>query len=159
MGERGPVAKRSNQVHGHRADGWDEGVTKLAVSGPVTIPEPDPEWHPVALAWYQSLEESGQSRFYESSDWAVALILAESISRDLKPQVVGITEDGKVVRDTIPLKGASLAAYLKGFSSLMATEGDRRRMRLELTRQEATDDDEKASVSYIGDLRERFGSA
>ena len=64
-----------------------------------------------------------------------------SLSRDLLPQVVGITEEGDVVRDTIPLKGASLNAYLKSFAALMMLEGDRRKLRVELERQKRIDAD------------------
>jgi len=79
--------------------------------------------------------EVGQQAFYEPSDWAWAWIVAESISRDLKPQVVGIVEEtGEVVRAIIPMKGASLAAYLKAMTALLATEGDRRRANMELER-------------------------
>ena len=61
----------------------------------------------------------------------------ESISRDLEEQVVGITESGDVVRAHIPMKGASLSAYLKAFTALMLTEGDRRKARLEIERADA----------------------
>jgi hypothetical protein len=59
-------------------------------------------------------------------------VLAESLSRDLKPQVVGFTKEGEPVIASVPIKGASLTAYLRGMSSLLVTEGDRRRIQLEL---------------------------
>jgi len=98
------------------------------------VPRVNSRWHPIAKRWFQALAASGQAQFYEPSDWAAAELLAESMSRDLRPQVVGITDSGKVVKESIPLKGASLAAYLKAFGSLLVTEGDRRRVRLELER-------------------------
>jgi antitoxin (DNA-binding transcriptional repressor) of toxin-antitoxin stability system len=115
------------------------------------VPPADDRWHAVARAWYESLSRSGQRVYYEASDWATAYLLAESMSRDLKPQVVGITEEGEPVRAVIPLKGASLAAYLKGFTTLLVTEGDRRRARVELERADddeapAEDDPEVASL-------------
>jgi hypothetical protein len=94
--------------------------------------ESDPDWHEIAKIWFESLSSSGQAVFYEPSDWALARLTAESISRDLSEQVVGITDSGEVVRDTIPLKGASLNAYLKAMGQLAVSEGERRRMRIEL---------------------------
>ena len=103
----------------------------------VEVPEPETDWHPIAQMMWASLVTSGQAVFYEPSDWAVAFLLCESISRDLNPQVVGISEAGEVLFESIPLKGASLNAYLKGFSVLMMTEGDRRRLSVELERRKA----------------------
>lgn len=133
-GTRGPVGKRSIERRRRNKDSKVE--TASAFVDIVEIPEPDASWHPIALLVYESLPDSGQSQFYEPSDWAAAYLVCESISRDLSPQFVAVTESGESVYETIPLKGASLAAYLKAMSVLMVTEGDRRRMRLELERPE-----------------------
>ena len=85
---------------------------------------PDASWHPLANAWYAFLASSGQSAFYEPSDWGLAVLVAESMSRDLNPQVVGITDSGKVVTSVIPLKGACLSAYMRAMNVLLVTEGD-----------------------------------
>lgn len=107
--------------------------------GEVEIPVPDETWHAIARLLYDSVMRSGQVIWMEPSDWAALYLMCESISRDLNPQVVGITEEGDVVKDTIPLKGASLSSYLKGMGSLMMLEGDRRRLRIELERQKRLD--------------------
>lgn len=109
------------------------------IAGEVTIPEPDENWHPIARQVYEAQASSGQVIWMEPSDWAMLYLMCESISRDLNPQVVGITEDGEVVKDIIPLKGASLSSYLKGFEALMMAEGGRRRLRVELERQKRID--------------------
>lgn len=109
------------------------------LAGDVQVPVADEGWHPIAKMVYESVKASGQVIWMEPSDWSVLFLMCESISRDLNPQVVGITEEGDVVKDTIPLKGASLSSYLKGFAALMMTEGDRRRMRIELERQKRLD--------------------
>lgn len=133
MGNRGPVPKRSSQ---RRRTNEPEGGPITQADGAVVVPVPaaDESWHPVARAWFESLAGSGQSRFYEPSDWATAVLMAESMSRDLEEQVVGITDSGQVVKAKIPLKGASLSAYLRAMSVLLVTEGDRRRARVELSR-------------------------
>lgn len=113
-------------------------------------PPPNPTWEPAAKEWYLSLHESGQAIFYEPSDWATAWIMAESISRDLAPQFVAIAEaTGEVIRERVPLKGASLGAYLKGFTQLMATEGERRRLRIELERHKIGDATKQENTNVV----------
>lgn len=107
--------------------------------GEVEIPQPDEDWHPIAIQLYEGQMRSGQVLWMEPSDWAAFYLVCESISRDLNPQVVGITEEGEVVKDTIPLKGASLSAYLKAFEAHLVSEGARRRLRIELERQRRLD--------------------
>lgn len=133
----GPVPKRSEERQ--RRNESVIPINKLDVTNlikaSVDVPEAEEKWHPIARRWYDALSESAQCVYYEPSDWAIAYIIAESISRDLKPQVVGVSEEtGEAVMAIIPLKGASLAGYLKAFGSLLATEGDRRRLAVEITR-------------------------
>lgn len=114
-------------------------VDELLV-GEVEIPTPDEAWHPIAKQMWDAQTKSGQVLWMEPSDWSMLYLVCESISRDLNPQVVGITEDGEVVKDTIPLKGASLSSYLKAFEALLMAEGGRRRLRIELERQKRIDE-------------------
>lgn len=95
-------------------------------------------WHPLAQRIYDAALSSAQAALYEPSDWAVLALLCESLSRDLRPQLAGVTqgENSEPIYERMPVKGASLSAYLKGFTSLMMTEGDRRRMRLEVDRRQ-----------------------
>lgn len=133
-------------------------VAHLAATAVDGIPEADPNWHDAAKRWYSALAKSGQAVFYEASDWAFAWITAESLSRDLKPQVVGIVEEtGEVVRAIIPMKGASLAAYLKAMTALLATEGDRRRAGIELERPTGADGAaDNADVPSLDAYRKRL---
>lgn len=131
MGSRGPIPKRDAERR--RCNKPDRPTDTLVSTVRAKAPAPDKDWHPIARRLYVSLKKSAQSQFFQASDWATAYLLAESISRDLSPQVVGIDpRGGTAVIETIPLKGASLAAYLKAFAALGMTEGDRRRMRIEI---------------------------
>lgn len=148
----GPVPKRSEDRR--RRNKPASGETTKAPGAPkVAAPATPRGWHPVARRWYNSLKESGQNKFYEPSDWSTAYLIAESISRDLSPQFVGVTAGphSEAIYASIPLKGASLSAYLKAMSNLLATEGDRRRASLELHRGAVVDDDEDASVTAMAD--------
>lgn len=159
MGTRGPVGKRSEERRRRNKKPKPDkaGAADVDVAA---APEPLDSWHTIAKQWYLSLEESGQSEFYEPSDWAMAYLIAESISRDLKPQVVGINEEtGKPVKATIPLKGASLNAYLKAMTALMVSEGDRRRAGVELQR--GGDDkpaEKSAGVVALDAYRKQLGA-
>lgn len=90
---------------------------------------------------FVSLNGSGQREFYEASDWQMARIGCELLSREL----------GKG-RPSAQM----IASVLSLFSSLLLTEGDRRRLRLELERSKPVDDDEDASVTALDGYRARF---
>jgi hypothetical protein len=130
---------------GHRSKEEKDSVTKAPSGAPVDLPDlpdADPLWHPIAADWYLSLRESGQAAFYQPSDWAVARYAAELMSKVL------MSERGP--------NGQLVAALNSVMSSLLTTEGDRRRARMELERKpggkQAT-----ASVTAIADYRSSIG--
>ena len=114
MGERGPAPKRESQ---RRRQNKTDPAERVVVEGPVEQPDPPEGLGGRALAWYRSLAESGQAQFYEPSDWQVALVCAQAI--DL------FMETGR----------ATLLAEVRALQSqLLATEGERRRVKLEVDR-------------------------
>lgn len=164
-GSGGPPPKRSDQRR-RTAKPKKEGPQEItkAPAGTEDPPERPPaerSWHRLAVEWYESLATSGQARFYEPSDWATAKIIAESISRELKPQavVVGRGQDAHVEKIYQPPRSASLAAWLKGMTALLATEGDRRRAAMELQRPPAPGEQGGADVTWLDDARNRLGGA
>lgn len=122
MGSRGPVPKRSDRRLGHVTKAEQEAVTRAPAAAAPPTPEADAEWHPVAQEWFRSLADSGQSQFYEASDWATARYVAEGMSRNL--------DGGR-------FSAQLFAAVNSAMSNLLVTEGDRRRVRLELQRGDA----------------------
>ncbi|MFC8719669.1 hypothetical protein [Kitasatospora sp. NPDC057198] len=50
------------------------------VMRPVRIPNADRSWHPIARRLWDALKFSGQSDFYQDSDWAFAYSLREDLS-------------------------------------------------------------------------------
>jgi hypothetical protein len=130
---------------GHRSKEEKDSVTK-APSGPPLdlpdLPDADPLWHPIAVDWYLSLRESGQAVFYQPSDWAVARYAADLMSKVL------LSERGP--------NGQLVAALNSVMSSLLTTEGDRRRARMELERKPAGKQT-PASVTAIADYRSSIG--
>lgn len=137
----GPVPKRSEE---RRRRNKDVEIDQVA-SGtdlPCQPPEPSEEWHPIARNWYLSLAESGQAIFYEPSDWMTAFYVTEAMSRSLF--------SGE------RFSGHLFGSIITAASNLLVTEGDRRRLRLELTRAEIKDT-ESAGVTALRDYKKSIG--
>lgn len=120
----GPVPKHTSQRRRRNTDGGP--VTSAPGAAEVTAPVADPNWHPLALQWYEALKASGQAQFYQPSDWATAMYVAEAMSINLR--------QGK-------FSAVLFASVMSAASNLLVTEGDRRRLRLELTAAEKEDPD------------------
>ena len=149
MGARGPIPNRSeNLARPRERKGSDEQEVKRGEMRPVVIPEPDPEWHSIALMVWESLSTSGQADFYQQSDWAYAYNLCEELTV-YKTNAVTDKETGEILyykRSPEMFKG-----LLSGLSALLMTEGDRRRVRVELTAPEP--EEQPAAVLAIADYR------
>ena len=135
----GRTPKRSSQRAGHRTKA--EQPDTVNVRGRVPIPAADSTWHPQAAKWYRSLRRSGQSRYFEPSDWQYARILAHMLSVQL----------------TSPRPSAQMMkALFAAMESLGTTESSRRRMRIEVERQReggTTDEVEAAEVAILAQYR------
>lgn len=141
MGTRGPIPKRSEERR--RRNKPEVGVTTAARGE--TLPRPpaaDRSWHRLARYWYESLAKSGQSVFYEPSDWATARIWAEILSRQL--------QSGRISAQMV-------AAWSAAATELLTTEGARRRMRLELQGAAEDDDASAGVVTALDEYRRALG--
>jgi hypothetical protein len=116
---------------------------------PVKIPNADRDWHPIARRFWNSLKTSGQSDFYQDSDWAFAYSLCDDLSHYKKPLV-----DRNGV-EYVKRSPEMLKAIYTGMERLLVTEGDRRRVRIELTDPNPEQDD--ATVLAIADYRADLG--
>lgn len=155
-GAGGPPPKRSDQRR--RKNTPAAGEPTKGEGKPAVQPPAVDGWHSVAKLWYQSLGESGQAAHYQASDWGLAYVLAESISRELNPKPV-IDKEGNVEMVSMPVLGATLSAFLKGCTGLMVAEGDRRRAALELTVPKSSGTGDKpAGVTDIRSWREGLGA-
>jgi hypothetical protein len=114
-------------------------------------PDPADGWHPLARDLWDAYSRSGQALFWQPTDWSMAGMLCETITRALQPQIIGYeeTSDGETSSKTpiwgpAPVKGSDLAAILKAAAALGLLEGDRRRMGLELTSRYAIEEPKPA---------------
>ena len=112
----GPIPKREAE-RTRRNKPENEGGVSLAKGAamPLTIPPSDPTWAPRATEWYESIATSGIIKFLQNSDIATARILCDALTEYYRRP-----------------SAMMLASILSGMTSLGVTEGDRRRMRIEL---------------------------
>lgn len=128
--------------------GSDQQATVQGTRRGGSQPAPDPEWHAIALMLWEALGDSGQADFYEPSDWAVAFALCDDISAYKQ----AVWKDGTAKRSPEMLK-----ALQAGMTSLLMTEGDRRRVRMELVA--PPEDKPAAAVLAIADYKASLGEA
>lgn len=126
--------------HGHRSKA-ENAHDAVPPGADLTWPEAPERWHHAARDWYLSLQVSAQVRDYQQSDVALAMILAEDLSRHL-------------AYERQPIGGNAMNAFLTGCSALLATAGDRRRLRMELARPDTVHEGAHlAAVESIGARR------
>jgi len=137
----GPIPKRSDERI--RRNKPDVPVEKLDAIGIVQVPElgiDDP--HPFIVDFYESLKDSAQSRYYEPSDWQYARWLMYAMNDYIsgrKPSAV------------------MFQSINTALSDLLITEGERRRVRLEIERGQSGQED--AQVTSIEDyFKKRFAN-
>lgn len=158
MGRRGPIPKRKRERRRRNKDFVDSiKLTEPAAPGEepavdedgqaqlqaaAEMPLADDAWHLIARDWYLSLQESGQSRFYEPSDWQAARLVAEVMTRNLN--------QGR-------FSAQLFAAVWSAMGELLTTEGARRRARMEIERGEPGAELHTGNVTVLDDYRAAVG--
>lgn len=131
-----PIPKRSDQ---RRRRNLASAVDTVTMSEPVVVPELAlTDVHPLAADMYESLKSSGQSQYFEPSDWQRARLMCEMLSRLLYA--------GK-------LSSMLYTAIQQDMAALLMTEADRRKLRLEIDRGAADTSAEDAKVSQMAAYR------
>lgn len=114
----GPVPKRSEERL--RRNKPDVPVIRAQGAPVVVQPRADRAWCKAAKRWYKALGESGQAKFFEPSDWALAQWACDLLTAEMST--------GKPPR-------AAMVAEISGLmETLLTSEGARRRLRVELVR-------------------------
>lgn len=150
---RGPAGKRDaervrrNQPAGGPATQFDSSdFDKLPFEVELLVQPPaaDDEWHEVARMQYDALLRDPARIWMGPADWALSYLMCESLSRELKPQAIGIVDGGydpetgetvagHVAREIVPMKGNTVTAVLKWYASIGVTESARLGLRKEVT--------------------------
>lgn len=135
----GPAPKRSEERR--RRNQPDTPIRKAApIVGSVPAPEAPEGINEIARDWFESLKVSGQSKFYEPSDWEAARLTAIYISHCLsgKPSAF------------------MFGTIWSAMNDLGTTESARRKARIEIERKDAVVDDPK--VTAIESYKERLNA-
>lgn len=134
-----PIPKRSDQLI--RRNKPEVEVTKIEAVGEINQPELGFENpHPMIQDFWDSLAESAQAIYYEPSDWQFArftLHFADNLLKNSRPSA------------------QMLQSVNSALGDLLVSEGARRRVRLEIERQQS-----KAEVlDLAAEFKKRMGTA
>ena len=126
----GPAPKRDAERT--RSNTPESGAARHGQLRPVSIPNADRKnWHPRAISWFDSLKSSGTADFYQDSDWAMAKIIADYLTRWYQNP-----------------KAMDMQNILTMMGRLGTTEGDRRQiLRVEL--EPVVEEDKSATLIAI----------
>lgn len=141
MGRTGPVPNHSDDLARprERKGGDVQAVTK-GVRRPTRGYNADRDWHPIARKLWDAVKESGQTDFYQQSDWAILYSLCDDLSH--------FKNSGK--------RSSQMAQTIySALGNLLVTEGDRRRVRIELD--EPMPEKEPAAVLAIASYKAELG--
>lgn len=121
--------------------GGDQQETKKGVARPTRQYDADPEWHDIAKQLWNALHTSGQADFYQDTDWAFAYSLMDDLSH---------------YKTQYKRSGQMLQTIYSALERLLITEGDRRRVRVEL--EAPLPETEPAAVLAIAEYRQELGA-
>ena len=131
MGVHGPIPKRTDRPGGYRpearakkAAAGTDGISRPRAGAPTLATKQPPgarDWHPIAKRLWKAAGESGQSIYYEASDWAVLYSLMDDLT---------------YYKNGAKRSGQMLQTIMSSLTTLLLTEGDRRRLQVELHKTE-----------------------
>ncbi|BCP02503.1 phage terminase small subunit [Mycobacterium intracellulare] len=140
-GLTGPIPKRSEERV--RRNAPDMEIDKVTAIGPVKIPPLNiPDCHPFVTELYESMKKSAQKKYFEPTDWSKAKITLHFLN--------------KLMWSTKP-SAQMLATVESMLTSLLLTEGDRRRLRIEVERNATAGDAAVVPISAL--YRQRLDEA
>ncbi|AMS00999.1 hypothetical protein SEA_ARCHERNM_5 [Mycobacterium phage ArcherNM] len=127
MGTRGPIAKRDEErVRRNAPENPTETIQVIGTFAPPELGDVSHlgETHPLIEEMYESIKQSAAVKYYEPTDWQFARLTLYTLNQEL----IAAQHNGK------PVGAMKLTAINQMLSSLLLTEGDRRRVRLEIER-------------------------
>lgn len=138
----GPIPMRESELARPRSRGQGPEAPQVTRGElrPTSPPEPNPEWHISARRLWDAALVSGQADFYQDTDWAMLHFLCGEMSDYARSS---------------KKSSMMLASIMSGLTSLLLTEGDRRRARIELTAPEP--EKPTAAVLALADYRDQLG--
>lgn len=130
-----PVPKRDDQ----RRNRVTRKADKIFTDGkPVAQPPAPATWSQPAKDWYTALSTSAQAEFYEDSDWQTALVAGWLLDEWMSTR-----------------RATTMGEFRMLCAQLLATEGERRRARLEVHRN--APEEEKRGAVAVQEYKARLG--
>lgn len=133
---RGPIPKATNTRRRRNVTPAEESTTKVHGLGTGVPKMPDTAWTEAVKDLWFSLGDSAMSQFYTRADWAFAWVTCVILDEALT--VRGL-QSGQ-------LNAALVTSCMADLARLGVTEGDRRRLRIEIDR---PDDGSEAEIDAI----------
>ena len=172
MGTRGPIPKRNTERR--RRNKPEQPMNTVKIAGSVRVPAAGKDWHPRAKALWRAAKQSGQSQFYEPTDWQLLGYVCDLMTTLFRPGRLtlklealirgvaageGLTKDERLYLEWMlaPVRpSAQMVASMNSLlTSLLLSEGDRRRARLELERGEPEEEETLPDAPNLDDYRKR----
>lgn len=120
--------REANLARPRERKGSDEQSTKRGQLQPIAIDwQEDEDWADFTKNVWRSASASGMADFYQDTDYAELWFICQELDRYVQPKVY--RETGELYFKQSP---EMVKALLTGLSNLGFTEGDRRRIRIEL---------------------------
>jgi hypothetical protein len=114
----GPMPKRSEERTRRNKTGEDGLSVKKGVALPYQWQEPGEDWDPRIVTFYESFKDSGMQAYYQQTDVSVLWLACDLLSS----QVMSSGRPSAMM----------LAECMKMLDGLGITEGERRRIKIEL---------------------------
>ena len=130
----GPIPRQEATLARPRErKGSNQQATTKGERRDVLWPPVPSEWGSLARGLYEGARDSGQADFYQQSDVAYLTFVLEEMNRYMEPITSRVDQDtGEVVQIYPKRSGKLFQALHSSMQSLLLTEGERRRARIEL---------------------------
>lgn len=130
----GPIPRQEATLARPRErKGSNQQATTKGERRDVLWPPVPSEWGSLARGLYEGARDSGQADFYQQSDVAYLMFVLEETNRYMEPITSRVDQDtGEVVQIYPKRSGQLFQALHSSMQSLLLTEGERRRVRIEL---------------------------
>lgn len=142
MGFVGPIPNRSGDMSRER-DAHTGGRAEIRKGElkPREFYAPDPNWHPTCQRIWNSLPDSGMFEFTQNTDFALLWSLLEDLSN------AKIRAD----KNDKPISAMLITAVYNQLNNFGFSEGDRRKMRIELEEPAEEETVEQAAIETYQD--------
>lgn len=130
----GPIPRQEATLARPRErKGSNQQATTKGERRDVLWPPVPSEWGSLARGLYEGARDSGQADFYQQSDVAYLMFVLEEMNRYMEPYGTRPDpETGEMVAVYPKRSGQLFQALHSSMQSLLLTEGERRRARIEL---------------------------